>query len=246
MKLAPALSAPRRRPVSGAGSAGRIRLRKNAEPRNESASAAERQRRGQGLHQQPAHAGTGHRGHRPALVDQRVPLHVPGAGHQGHEQPGVRHGEEDAERSGRERHREQLGQAQDTQRRADRDAGQQGRPAQVGRDHGGPAVPAPVHPGPRVQGEQQAGQPDEGAEVAHLGRGGVQRQHRGERQRDRGDLVADQRDALGTPVPAESGLAQQRGDPGGQASRRDGDAHCPAPSPGRRPNGRSSGKARCR
>ena len=40
MKRAPALSAPRWRSWSGAGSAGRMRPRKNAEPRNESASAA--------------------------------------------------------------------------------------------------------------------------------------------------------------------------------------------------------------
>ena len=130
----------------------------------------QRERRGQGLHQQPAHAGAAHRGQRPALVDQRVALHVLVAGHQGHEQPGVGHGEEDAQRPGRERHREHLGQAEHAQGRADRDAGQQRGPAQVRRDHGGPAVAAPVHPGPGVQGEQQAGQPDEGAEVAHLGR----------------------------------------------------------------------------
>ena len=246
MKRAPALSAPRRPSGSGAGSAGRIRAQEERRAEERERVGGQRERRGQGLHQQPAHAGTGHRGQRPALVDQRVPLHVLGAGHQSHEQPGVGHGEEDAQRPGRERHREQLGQTQHAQRRADRDAGQQGGPAQVGRDHGGPPVAPAIHPGPRVQGEQQAGQPDEGAEVAHLGRGGVQCEHRGERQRDRGDLVTDQRDALGAPVPAERGLAQQRGDPGGEATRRDGDAHCPAPSPGRRPNGRSSGKARCR
>ena len=234
MKRAPALSAPRRR--SGSERA------RPADPAQEERRAEERERvggqrerSGQGLHQQPAHAGTGHRGQRPALVDQRVPLDVLRAGYQRHEQPGIGHGEEDAQRPGRERHREQLGQAQHAQRRADRDAGQQGGPAQVGHDHGGPAVATAVHPGPRVQGEQQAGQPDEGAEVAHLGRGGVQREHRGERQRDRGDLVTGQRDALGTPVPAERGLAQQRGDPGGEASRRDAmlTARLPPPAAGR-------------
>ena len=40
MKRAPALRPPRRLAWSGAGSAGWMRLRKNAEPRNDSASAA--------------------------------------------------------------------------------------------------------------------------------------------------------------------------------------------------------------
>ena len=274
MKRAPALSAPAA-PGLVRGRLGRVdaaQEERRAEERQR--VSRQRERRGQGLDQQAAHAGAAHRGQRPALVDQRVAFHVLVAGHQGREQPGVGHGEEDAQRPGRERHREHLGQAEHAQGRADRDAGQQRGPAQVRRDHGDPAVAAPVHPGPGVQGEQQAGQPDEGAEVAHLGRAGVQREHRGQRQRDGRDLVAEQGDALCAPVPPEGGLAQQGRNPGRPASGGDVDAHWSLPSgaassggvavspgaevssgvavppggraSGRRPNGRNSGKARCR
>jgi hypothetical protein len=191
-----------------------------ADPAQEQGRAEERQRvgghrerGGEQLDQQPAHAGAADEGHGPAAVDQRVALDVAARGHQRHEQHGVGHGEQDAQGPGSERDQVELAEGEHAERVADRDADQQRGAAQVRGDHGGAAAAVPVRPRPRVQREQQAGQPHHGGEVAHGGRAGVQREHRDQRERDRGDLVAEHRDRLRAPVAAERPVPQQLRDP---------------------------------
>ena len=101
--------------------------------------------------------------------------------HERHEQGRVAHGEQHAEGADRERYRVQLPAGQHVQQRGHRDQGQQHRAAEIGGDHHDPAVAEPVRPRARVQGEDQAGQPDGGGQEAHLGRVGVQREDAGVR-----------------------------------------------------------------
>src|ERR1700739_1648009 len=104
MNLTPAVTAPF--PSSAGGSAGRIRPRKNAEPRNDSASAMTANG---AVHtctsrppmlDRPTYARAPHIRQRPPSVDQRLPVHVPFRRDDRHEQRRVRHVEQDGQRPG--------------------------------------------------------------------------------------------------------------------------------------------------
>ncbi len=196
---------------------------------------ADGQRRGQQLSQQPAQAWPADERQRPAGVDQRVPLDVLVLGDQRHEQRGVRHREQHAQRPGGEGHREQLRERQHPERVAHRDAGHQHEPAQVGADHDGAAAAAAVDPGPCGEREQQARQPLQRAQVAHVGGAGVQDQHGGQRHGHEPDLVAEHGDRLAAPVAPERPVTQQQAAPAGCQPA----DHSFAPE-------MSPGKARCR
>ena len=216
----------------------------------------DRERRAQRLHEQAAQARAADEGEGAARVHQRRALHVLAGGHDGHRDRAVAGSEQGACHPRPERDAVQLGQREHVQCVADRDAGEQGRAADIGGDHENPAAAEPVSPGPGVHAEQQARQPDGGGEEAHLSGTRVQHEHGGERQRDRADLIPEHRDGLRAPVAPERPLAQQRGNQRGQpraAGRRRfgrcfrfrGSAHRPGSSRSRAPE-RSPGKARCR
>jgi len=214
MNRAPAVTEPS--PVrSGGASFGRIRCRKNAEPRKDSASATIANGR-QDLHEEAADTRAADERQCPAGVDQRVALDVLVLRHHGDEQRRVRDGEQHGERALREGHREELRQRQHVQRVAHRQRDEQREPAEIGGDHGAPPPATVVHPRARVQAEQQAWQPDQRSQVTHLGCAGVQHQDGGQRNGDAGDLVPEHRDRLAAPVPPELGLPEQRGDPARQ------------------------------
>src|SRR6185436_4082088 len=61
-------------------------------------------------------------------------------------------------------------------------------------------------------GEEQVRKEQRGAEVAHLGRARVQRQHADQRQRDLGRLVAEERHRLAHPEAAEIALLEGAGE----------------------------------
>jgi hypothetical protein len=170
----------------------------------------DRERRGQGLGEQPARGRSGHVGQRPAAVEQRLPVHVVIRCDDRHEQGAVRYVEQDGQGARGERHGEHLPQRQHVQRVAHRDRGHQRRPAEVGGDHRLPPLAAPVRPGARVHSEQQARQPLQCRQQPHRESVGVQREHRRERHRDGRDLVAEQRDSGRAPVPPEHHVTQQR------------------------------------
>ncbi len=121
----------------------------------------------------------------PAAIDERVALDVLVLRDDGDEQRGVADGKQHAENADPERHPVQLPEREHPERVSDRDAGQQGGAAEIGADHGSAPSAAPVYPGARVQAEQQGRHPHEGGEIAHLGRGGIQREHADEGQGDR-------------------------------------------------------------
>ena len=77
------------------------------------------------------------------------------------------------------------------EREGDRDRRRQERARDVGCEHHRPSTAAAIDPDARVEGEQQVRQEVRRRDRAHLARAGVQREHRGQRQRDGRDLVAE-------------------------------------------------------
>src|SRR5215472_4638707 len=86
-----------------------------------------------------------------------------------------------AEHSHAERDAVKLADGEHVEGVADGDARQQREPAEICGDHGRAPAPAPVDPGSGVHPEQQARQPDQAREEAHVGRARVQREHGDER-----------------------------------------------------------------
>ena len=170
----------------------------------------DRERRGKQLGEQPAEGRPDDERHRPAAVDERLPVHVLLGRDDRHEQRGVGHVEEDGERAGGEHDGEELPEREHAERVADGDGREERAPPEVAGDHQLPPTSAAVGPGPGVHPEQQAGQPFQGRQVAHDGRARVQREHRGQRHRDRRDLVPDHGHGGRAPVPAEHRVPQQR------------------------------------
>jgi hypothetical protein len=91
----------------------------------------------------------------------------------------------------------------------DRDRGQQHCPADVGGDHQRPLARVAVDQGAGEQREDQARDECRRGQIAHLGGAGAGAEHGQQRQREQRDLVAEQRDDIPGPVPAERGLPQQ-------------------------------------
>ena len=91
---------------------------------------------------------------------------------------------------------------QATGNRRQRDAAQE-----VGDDHVLPTMGAPVDPDARGQREEQVRKPGERREDPDLERGRVQREHGGQRDRKRADLVAENGDRLACPEPDEVPVA---------------------------------------
>jgi len=67
-------------------------------------------------------------------------------------------------------------------------------------------VRAPVDPDTRGQREEQVRKPRERSQDPDFERGGVEREDRRQRKRERADLVSEDRDRLPDPVPHEERL----------------------------------------
>ena len=206
----------RSRAVRRAARRSACRRRKSADQRNETASDAERVRPAQQLDEHAADAVAGEERERAAAVDERVRLHVVLARHEHLDHRAVRDVEEDAQRSRQERDDVELRPGQVAERVGDRDRADQQRPADVGREHHVPAAAAAVDPGAGVQGEDQVRDQVGRRQRAHLARGRVEGQDGGQRQRDRRDLVAEQRNRLPDEETAKVGVgAEERRQHGG-------------------------------
>ena len=116
MNRAPAVTEPFAVLSSADGSAGRMRRKKKADPRNDTASATYGERGREQLHEQPADAGTADKRQRPARIDERIAVKVAVSRNHGYEQCRVSHVEQDAQRARSECHGEQLGQRENAQR----------------------------------------------------------------------------------------------------------------------------------
>ena len=81
--------------------------------------------------------------------------------------------------------------------------------AEVAHDHQHPAAAATVDPRPGVQREEQVRDELRRDQIAHLRRVRVQHEHGGERDGDHRDLVAEERDRLAEPEPAEDEIPAQ-------------------------------------
>jgi hypothetical protein len=136
-------------------------------------------------------------------VDQRVGGDVLLARNQRDEQCALRDEEQHAQRPRQEGHDVELAERQRVEQVGDGDADEEERAAEIGRDHHLPAAPAAVDPGARMQREEKVRREVCRRQVAHLRRTRVQDEHAGERHRQLGDLVAEQRDRLPGPVTAE-------------------------------------------
>src|SRR5262249_5578686 len=126
------------------------------------------------------------------------------------EENAVGDGEQHAEEAGQEADDVELLHRELTEPVGDGHARDQGRPAEVGRDHRPAPAATFVHPRADVQ-RQEVGQERGGRQEAHLRRGRIEDEHGDERQRDQGDLVAEQRDRLSREESAEGRvLAEER------------------------------------
>ena len=255
MNRAPADSAPSPPPVAGA-SLGLIRRRKNAEPRKDKASAAIANGALSACTSRPPRLGPPTKEKARLAVHQRRALHVLAGGHDGHRDRAVAGREQRARHPRPERDRVQLGQREHAQGVADGNAGEQGRPADIGGDHENPAAAEPVGPGPGVHGEQQAGQPDGGGQVAHLGgtaraararRSAAARSRRPGRRTSRSSARSSNAGTSARRAAPEPARPAARGGPRclGPCFRFRGGAHRPGSSRSAAPE-RSPGKARCR
>jgi hypothetical protein len=92
---------------------------------------------------------------------------------------------------GEQRHGEELLDPQEPGQRRGRDRREQGGAAEVGRDQDRPARPA-VDPDAGDQAERDRGRELGRGQEAHLRGRGAERERRDERQRERGDLRAEQ------------------------------------------------------
>ncbi len=111
--------------------------------------------------------------------------------------------EDDRERSGEERDRVELRERERVERIGDRDAREEAGSRNVGGDHE-PAPPLHAfQPGACREREEEVRDERRSGQVAHLGRVGVEDEHRCERQGDERDLVAEERHGLAEPEVAE-------------------------------------------
>ena len=136
-------------------------------------------------------------------MDERVALQIPVSARQRDEERRVREVEEHRERPGEEGDRVELSERQSIERVSERDRPYERRPAEVGGDHDPPAARHPVEPDSGRQREKEMRQEGRGAEQPHLSGAGVEDEHRDERQREKRDLVAEERDGGREPEVAE-------------------------------------------
>src|SRR4029079_3511551 len=135
--------------------------------------------------------------------------------------------EYDRERSRQERNRVELPERERVERIGDRNAGEKAAPRDIGGDHE-PASPFhALQPGSCRKREEQVRDEGRCGQVAHLGRVGVQNEHRGERQRDERDLVAEERHGLAEPEIPEVRPPEEPHTAGSTVS---GFSVCPSPS----------------
>ena len=144
------------------------------------------------LDEDAAEAGPGDVGEGPAAVQKRVRVDVVLALRDGDVQRHVGDVEEHRKRAREERDRVELPECERVEGVRDRDAGEEPGSRQVGGDHQ-PAPPLDaLEPGARGQREEEMRDELRGGQVAHLRGVGVQHQHRGERQGDQRDLIAEE------------------------------------------------------
>ena len=151
-----------------------------------------------------------HRGEGPAPVDERVSLDVPVAARERDEQRRVRQVEEHGQRAREEGDGVELRQREDVERVGERDRSDERRPPEVARDHHAAAARHPVEPDTCREREEQVREERRRGEQAHLSGAGVEHEHGDERQREEGDLVAQERHRGREPEVAETALPKER------------------------------------
>jgi len=102
---------------------------------------------------------------------------------------------------------EQLGEGQDPRPGSDRDAEQRDQRHRIGYQHHRSAGQS-IHPRPRREPHHQPGHPGQGGQQAYLERGGVQGEHRDQRQGEAGDVRPEGAGRLPDPQQPEVTLAQ--------------------------------------
>ena len=130
--------------------------------------------------------------------------------HERDEERDAREVEEDRHRADGERDRQELPDRQRAEPPGNRDRRERERPEQVGDDHVLAPMGAPVDPDARRQREEQVRKPGERRQDPDLERRRVQREHGGQRNRERADLVAEDGDRLARPEPDEGRLPGKR------------------------------------
>ena len=235
--VSPARSRSRVEPSSASigGSGERIRRRKTTDPRNDRASATIAIGAPSTWTSRPPIGRPADRRQRPAAVEQGHRLDVAVALRRpprtacsttGRTRP-------PASRPGTRRRTAAASPGRPRSER-DRDARDERGPAEIGRDHQPAPAADAVQPDAGRQREQQVREQAHRREQAHLGRIRAQCQDGDERQPELGDLIAEDRDRLAEPEPAEvGGVEKQRRDepakvtqahPGLGGPRRDGRA----------------------
>ena len=164
--------------------------------------------RGDRLHEEAADAGSGDGGNATGRLELRVALDEFFVGHELGQVTLVRDVEEDRQHAGEQRDDEQLADSQAMHQRGYRHAAEHQRPPDVAGDQDRSA-PDPVAPCTGRQPDQQEGRRLARGEHADLERGGVQRLHRHEGQRQHADLRANLADRVADPKAPEVSVVEQ-------------------------------------